>query len=114
MPERNWRRGRTMPEELYQTGIRLKYGGKSIIYRDACKIASDKRTLQFVTAVICQGNNIVEGRWVKTLLDPETYRGLEGIIHNPVLIDFERLTKQDTLVKVHLEHLEGFEIIPGY
>lgn len=103
-----------MPEELYKTGIRLKYDGKAIIYRDARKISSNKHTLQFMTAVICQGNNVIEGRRVYTKFSSETYSGLEGIIHNPVLIDYEKVTEHDTRVKVYLEHVESFEIIPGY
>lgn len=99
--------------QRYTTGIRLKYGCKSILFRDAREIKADKHQLTFITAVTCLGNNIdSDGNRVMTLLNPSTYSGLENCIPNPVHIRFKR-EGTITTVTAYLQYLDSYEVVAG-
>jgi hypothetical protein len=113
-----------MSRKWYQTGIKLKYGCKSIIFRDAAEITMDDHHLIFETAVTCLGDNILY-----TLSDSgDTITGHQRVTtqfnsgpiygydpNNPVLITYKSTdTPRITKVFVKRRHLESFEIIPGY
>lgn len=113
-----------MSRKWYQTGIKLKYGSKSVIFRDAAEITMDDHHLTFETVVTCTGNNtlytlndtgdsITGHQRVMTQFDSGPIYGYDP--SNPVIItykgtDYPHITK----VFVRRQHLESFEIIPGY
>lgn len=101
-------------EERYTTGIKVKLGCKSLIYRDARNIKTDKYTVTFITAVTCIGNNEdINGNRVYTLYD--THHHPECGCYNPVVARYSSVINNYvatnvTQVTIYLRHIEGFEI----
>ena len=104
-----------MSGEEYHIGIRINYGSVSYKFRDAQDIKVKNNILTFGTVVKCLGNNFDEdGRRVRTQLDPSTYAGLEECIPNPILMRYESAGPRTTKVTVYLNHVEEYEVFPGY
>lgn len=101
-------------EERYITGIKIKLGCKSLIYRDARNIKTDKNILTFITAVTCLGNNRdINDRPVYTLFD--THHHPECGCYNPVVARYDSVVQNYvasnvTQVTIYLQHTEGYEI----
>jgi hypothetical protein len=108
----------------FVTGISFKFGSMKVIFRDAIKITANKRCLTFYTKVICIGNNVIpvhndDGKvigekQVRTALSSSGASGIEHIINNPIYLEYEPSTDNDTKVTAHLDQVDEYEVIAGY
>jgi len=94
-----------------RNGIRIKLGSKSHIYREAWDVKLEKNILEFKTSVRCVGNGLEGLEKCTRLFNPETISGIEDLVDNYVIIRYMSLGERETLVRVEMKYIDGFEII---
>jgi hypothetical protein len=114
-----------MSQDRFVTGLSIKYGSMSVVFRDASDITVNKHTMTFLTAVRCTGNNylkiynddgtkVVRTERVFAMHDEQWVTDKDIHIPNPTLIRYESAGSNLTKVLVSMSHIEEFKTIAGY